>query len=915
MNNDGGGDALRKAANLGSVDLDLSEVDDVSAIYDYFNSVLKEKPKSLDIGSVSFDETTPDSSTATALHGKGSVSDCFYHIHKHGSQLGVRLLLPALNRVLCSDRVSQMTKTYNDVEAVTRLLEEKEKDIELTARIGKELLAHNQKLESTVAALEVEIKAANEKITQLTYDLHRKTELINVLTNDDSCSEASTPTGGVSLEFMQRRIGLLENENKILRDETSQLASQTDEIEAQEAKLYAELSEQLTAARVDVSCLTEEADRCREEARTAQNLASTLQEKLTVLEQKYNDLTMSNEDLSNILGFAKQTQEELTTELAELKERYAEVLGFLHDTQEALKQLQKKNQPTAKGGLLYASLQPQTYQSDSLAMELESSLFSELSLDSGISTERGLPHYKKVFDTVRCASRGSTISSGRSSDCSPYPDPLMKPSLYKPMSSDLLMTSSSQPRMSSHFSNSGSRSHRLSSITLDSAGLTDSDSSIDDFYNYPSSAAGVPGIPGSEDLAAALNKLTPGEVAARRRQLSSGVFSSHVFEPSETPRTPDSIMSTGSSGAFPFGFGMSMSTPWRLPEKLQIVKPMEGSQTLQQWSQLATPSMGGLLDEKPGIKIRGGKDLEALGLHVFTLDDVEEDDEVIHPGKSFQNSGTIYTYTNSTVMHPDDNTSVSASIAGSRMSTAANSRASSVAPTPLSRSRRNSCSTFSTGLGLAKLLNERGIQAATPSTFVTPRFSPTATPCNSPTRSRSPSPTFSPFTLPSYLMSSGAKLLRRTLTGSSSHRSRSTSRHRDSTPDKKPLGEIKLVETIERIGVNTLMSTTASDTNISDICSQLSKPSTIDATSSCLGIPGKPGSGILESRLKSLPNNARRRPTSGKQRQDLGVVLGSVSSLQKNDAANPPTTAAQSTSSPALGTLNKVLFGRKGGLL
>lgn len=98
MNNDGGGDALRKAANLGSVDLDLSEVDDVSAIYDYFNSVLKEKPKSLDIGSVSFDETTPDSSTATALHGKGSVSDCFYHIHKHGSQLGVRLLLPALNR-------------------------------------------------------------------------------------------------------------------------------------------------------------------------------------------------------------------------------------------------------------------------------------------------------------------------------------------------------------------------------------------------------------------------------------------------------------------------------------------------------------------------------------------------------------------------------------------------------------------------------------------------------------------------------------------------------------------------------------------------------------------------------------------------------------------------------------------------
>lgn len=55
--------------------------------------------------------------------------------------------------------------------------------------------------------------------------------------------------------------------------------------------------EQLTAARVDVSCLTEEADRCREEARTAQNLASTLQEKLTVLEQKYNDVSIFSSTL------------------------------------------------------------------------------------------------------------------------------------------------------------------------------------------------------------------------------------------------------------------------------------------------------------------------------------------------------------------------------------------------------------------------------------------------------------------------------------------------------------------------------------------------------------------------------------------------------------------------------------------
>jgi hypothetical protein len=37
-----------------------------------------------------------------------------------------------------------MTKTYHDVEAVTRLLEEKEKDLELAAKIGQELLERNK---------------------------------------------------------------------------------------------------------------------------------------------------------------------------------------------------------------------------------------------------------------------------------------------------------------------------------------------------------------------------------------------------------------------------------------------------------------------------------------------------------------------------------------------------------------------------------------------------------------------------------------------------------------------------------------------------------------------------------------------------------------------------------------------------
>jgi trafficking kinesin-binding protein 1 len=84
-------------------------------------------------------------------------------------------------------------------------------------------------------------------------------------------------------------------------------------------------------------------------------------------------------------------------------------------------------------------------------------------------------------------------------------------------------------------------------------------------------------------------------------------------------RTPDSIMSTGSSG-------FTNGSTWRLPEKLQIVKPIEGSFTLHQWSQLARPSLGKALDERPCVIARGQSAASSEAPTKYTLDDVEEDD-------------------------------------------------------------------------------------------------------------------------------------------------------------------------------------------------------------------------------------------------------------------------------------------------
>lgn len=73
---------------------------------------------------------------------------------------------------------------------------------------------------------------------------------------------------------------------------------------------------------------------------------------------------------------------------------------------------------------------------------------------------------------------------------------------------------------------------------------------------------GIPGAPGSADLAEALRRLTPAAVYARRAALSSGSFG--VSLDSEC-RTPDSIMSTSCYSGDSFN-----NVPWKLPDKLQV---------------------------------------------------------------------------------------------------------------------------------------------------------------------------------------------------------------------------------------------------------------------------------------------------------------------------------------------------------
>lgn len=482
-----------------------------------------------------------------------------------------------------------------------------------------------------------------------------------------------------NLDLLQKKVSNLESENKALRNEASQLVKETDEVEEIERRLMDNIRDELSSTKDQYDHLIFELDRLKEENKTQSDSMEVLNNNLTKAHVQIKELTAGYDEQILRLRITTENQNSLAMELAESKARYQEVLSLLEETQKELRSQRKRQQPTVRSSLIPGIASLAYPPGESLQSELmESSLFSDHSLDSGIASDRGCgimgssysqnPAYKKAFDMVRCIDKSAdnqSIQIGSMSISNSLTQPRM--SSFPFGSETHAAKSPSIYANSSYPASMGSKTYSHDSLTSDSED------------SYPAKPIGVPGAPGSKELEAALKRLTPAEVLVRRSMLSNAPPGTYSYEDSilETRngfRTPDSIMSTGSSGG---SLCYSSNPPWR--KKLELVMPMEGSQTLHQWNRLATPTLSGLLDERPGVTIRGGRGLDELGLHLYSLSDVEED-EADNPGKQYDTFGSIYTYTNCTVMHPDDGMSMTSSCPQSQMSSKVNSISSSRQP-------------------------------------------------------------------------------------------------------------------------------------------------------------------------------------------------------------------------------------------
>uniref|UniRef100_A0A2K6G7Y9 Trafficking kinesin protein 2 n=1 Tax=Propithecus coquereli TaxID=379532 RepID=A0A2K6G7Y9_PROCO len=596
------------------------------------------------------------------------------------------------------------------------------------------------------------------QVNQLQHELSKKDELLRIVSiaseeseTDSSCSTPlrfnesfSLSQGLLQLDMLQEKLKELEEENMALRSKACHIKTETITYEEKEQQLVND---------------------CVKELRPTQ-FAIIPESLYHILLQIH---VIEKEELRLHLQASKDAQRQLTMELHELQDRNMECLGMLHESQEEIKELRSKSGPAAH---LYLSQSYGAFTGESLAAEIEGTMRKRLNLDEESSLFKQKAQQKRVFDTVRAANdtRGRSVS---------FPALLPIPGSNR---SSVIMTAKPfesvlQQTEDETLPNQGSNSEEVP---------------------RNSQRMEQPGPSGESDLATALHRLS----LRRQNYLSEKQFFAEEWErkiqvlADQKERASGCITPTESLASLCTNqseftdFSSASCLRGFMPEKLQIVKPLEGSQTLHHWQQLAQPNLGTILDPRPGVITKGFTQLPKDA--IYHISDLEEDEE---EGITFQVQQPLQVEQKPSIFKPvtgiflpsitsaggPDNyynyfkcqfedcflflntlshlfspssgfPSLSCGSSGSSSSnTAVNSPAMSyrLSIGESITNRRDSTITFSSTMSLAKLLQERGISAKVYHSPISenPVFQPLpkslaipSTPPNSPSHSPCPSP-------------------------------------------------------------------------------------------------------------------------------------------------------------------------------
>uniref|UniRef100_A0A914CCV9 HAP1 N-terminal domain-containing protein n=1 Tax=Acrobeloides nanus TaxID=290746 RepID=A0A914CCV9_9BILA len=260
-----------------------------------------------------------------------------------------------------------------DSATIAKLIEEKERDLELVSKVGLDLLKQNQELKERNDFLQVSIKETNEVITQLQHDLKIRNSLLQTVEDYENDCYAISDSGeriGI-VERLKEKVNQLENENAQLRNESTKLRQQATDVQEISHDRIDDYLKQLENANLRISKLQMQiGEKNSECAHQAEEMRRLLNE-LTSMKSREKSINRTNEELNHELDQAIAKHEELKSEIINLQELYVDVKSNLAEAEEELRGYRVNLRP-------HRSLSTDSLY-DSLASELEAN-------DSGFYT-------------------------------------------------------------------------------------------------------------------------------------------------------------------------------------------------------------------------------------------------------------------------------------------------------------------------------------------------------------------------------------------------------------------------------------------------------------------------------------------------------------------------------------------------
>lgn len=534
---------------------------------------------------------------------------------------------PCSSSMLSDINISSTSTSFAGDNSIAEILAEREKDLELAARIGKSLLERNKQLQSTNDFLEEQIRSANEQVVQLKHDLQKKIDLLHVYNENH---DGSTDSGGStpmserrmsSWNILEKKLEILEEENAYLKLELNHLKLLAESLQEKEVQLLNDCSKKIADTNKRNAELNAKLNESTE-LNLLKDLHLDQQKNETLQRANLNkSLISDNNELNENLILAQEAQKSLISELIDLKERYAEVMDMLMETKAELKAVQQKKENCDE-----FRLAPILDTSDTLASELEEATAQTdagyHSFCSGSARRQGPGDGRcsTAFDSSEdeCGRLRSTLQphflTPRLS-CSLPPPTGRRSVLSTPRFDNYDLNSTGEtiasPRIECDPSLSVKRTESFNCMRdVTRCTVVPSCSTLTTSKAHVASGLGIPGMPGSKDLNNALQRLS-------LRQRVELEVQYHEMQKQRRPSTlstsplcslkeSSDVITKNTSPPLAHENRPTPATSY-LRRQLVLLKSVDQSRTLAQWRHLATPTIEATsLAKKVGVKIKGG---------------------------------------------------------------------------------------------------------------------------------------------------------------------------------------------------------------------------------------------------------------------------------------------------------------------